>query len=86
MQVCDTFRITDRGLVVMVNDTTDLPVGRRLSATVVRPDGRTIETDAFKEWVLRYTTEALENECFLLIGLNQDDVPIGSVLHLTDPG
>lgn len=82
MRVADTFQIAGRGLVVAVDEVTDLPVGKKLAATVVRPDGSTVDADAFKEWLLRRTPEPLESEAFLLPGLTKGDVPIGSELQI----
>ena len=83
MRVADTFQITGRGLAVAVDEATDLPVSRKLAATVVRPDGTTVSADAFKEWLLRRSADPIESEAFLLMGLTKADVPIGSELHLS---
>ncbi len=83
MRVADTFQITGRGLVVAVEGTTELPVAKKLAAIVRRPDGTTIEAEAFKEWLLRRTPEPIEREAFLLPGLCKDDIPIGSEIELT---
>ena len=83
MQVADTFLITGRGLVVAVERATDLPTGKRLVATVIRPDGTAINADAFKEWLLRRSPQPVEKESYLLMGLTKEDVPIGSDLRLS---
>jgi hypothetical protein len=85
MRVADTFVVTGRGLIVAVEETADLPVGKKLAATVIKRDGSAINADAFKERLLRYSTEPLEGEAFLLIGLAKEDVPVGSELRLTIP-
>jgi len=59
-----------------------LPVSKKLAATVVRPDGTMLNADAFKEWLLRRSTDSIEGEAFLLMGLSKADVPVGSQLHL----
>jgi len=82
MRVADTFHITGRGLAVAVDEATDLPVSKKLAATVVRPDGTMLNADAFKEWLLRRSTDSIEGEAFLLMGLSKADVPVGSQLHL----
>ncbi len=86
MRVLETFDI-ERGLVVAVEASTSLPVGKRLSATVTREDGTTITAIAFKEWLLRRDPRPVENEAFLLRGLKKADVPVGSdiVFELSVP-
>lgn len=81
MLVLETFEI-DRGLVIAVEAPTDLPMGKRLSATVKRKDGTTIAAVAFKEWLLRRDPNPSENEAFLLHGLDKADVPVGSDVML----
>jgi hypothetical protein len=85
MLVMARFQISGRGLGVAVDGVTDLPVSRKLEATIVRPDGSSLCADAYKEWLLRRTPEPLETEAFLLMGLTKDDVPVGSELHLEVP-
>jgi len=77
MRVLETFDL-ERGLVVAVDALTSLPVGKRLSAAVMREDGTTITTIAFKEWLLRRDPRPVESEAFLLRGLKKADVPVGS--------
>lgn len=86
MRVLEIFDI-ERGLIVAVETSTSLPVGKRLSATVTREDGTTITAIAFKEWLLRRDPRPVENEAFLLRGLKKADVPIGSdiVFELSVP-
>lgn len=78
MRIVDTFLITGRGLAVAIDQATELPVGRKLVATVLRPDGGIVSADAFKEWLLRRNPERVETEAFLLVGLSKSDAPIGS--------
>src|SRR5690349_10019572 len=82
MKVVETFRISGRGLVVMIDTTTELPVGKKLSATITRPDGSTVLADAFKEWLRRSSQEPIDQEAFLLLGLSESDVPLGSDVRL----
>jgi hypothetical protein len=82
MRVAEAFQITGRGLVVAVEEVTELPVGKKLSARITTPDGTSIDAEAFKEWLLRRTPELLEKEAYLLVGLVKDDVPVGSEIHL----
>ena len=82
MRVADTFQIAGRGLAVVVDEATDLPVNKKLAATVVKPDGTTLNADAFKEWLLHRSGDPIEREAFLLMGLTKADVPVGSQFHL----
>lgn len=84
-RVSDTFLVTGRGLVVAIDGKTDLPVARRLRATIELADGRTLSAEASKEWFLIRQPVVRENEAFLLHGLNKDDVPIGSLIDLSLP-
>jgi hypothetical protein len=87
MRVAEAFQISGRGNAVTVDQTTDLPVAKTLTARLTRPDGTVVVADAHKEWLLRRSTsEAEEKEAFLLRGLDTSDVPLGSDLHLELPG
>jgi hypothetical protein len=81
MRVIDTFEISGRGVVVVVDETTDLQVSKKLFASVMRPDGSAILAGAFKEF--RHLKPG-EKEAFLLMGLSKSDVPIGSYLQFKD--
>ena len=82
MRVAETFEMTGRGLAVIVAETTDLPASTKLIATVVRPNGSSLKAEAFKERSRKLTSEPLEGEAFLLMGLIKADVPVSSELHL----
>ena len=81
MRVLETFKL-ERGLVIAVEASTDLPVGKRLSARVTRQDGTIVSGVAFKEWLQRHDPRPSELECFLLLGLKKTDVPVGSDVAL----
>jgi len=49
----ERFHISGRGTVVVIAETTELPVGRALRATTIRPDPSKLVTEAFKELILR---------------------------------
>ncbi len=82
MKIIDTFQITGRGLVVAIDETTELPVGKKLLAVMSRTDGSSISVDAYKESFLRKNSQPIEGEAFLLMGLSKLDVPLGSELQL----
>ncbi len=76
--VVETFQITGCGLIVALEGTTDLLVGRPLVATVHRVDGTELRVEAWKEGFHGTTPEPRDLECFLLTDLVKDDVPTGS--------
>jgi hypothetical protein len=55
----EVFQITGRGTVVAIEETTTLPVGKALRATVFRPDGSQFTVQAFKELLLRHDPRPL---------------------------
>ena len=77
----DTFTITGRGLVVLLNGQTDLGVGTPHKMEVVTPDGDVFRTEGYKEWILNRKQEPVEKEGFLLMNLSKKEVPVGS--HVT---
>ncbi len=81
-RVLESFAITGRGTVVALDGVSDLPVGRKLSAKVERPDGSVIEAAAYKEWLLRRAAPPSETEAFLLLSVEKADVPEGSIVTL----
>ena len=84
MKIVERFQMTGRGLAVVVNEMTDLPVGKKLTARVVLSDGVELTASAYKEWLLRRNPRLpVEKEAFLLVGLDMSDVPEGSEIHLT---
>lgn len=82
LRVLQAFSITGRGTAVALNGTTDLPVGHELRAIVHCPDGSKFEAVAYKEWLLGHSSERLETEAFLLMGINKADVPEGAQIEL----
>jgi hypothetical protein len=48
MKIIETFQITGRGLAVAVEETTELPVRKKLCAFVTRQDGSVISVNAYK--------------------------------------
>jgi hypothetical protein len=80
------FEITGRGTVVAIAETTDFPVAKQLQATVTRPDGSQLSATAFKEWLLLKTIpHNVEQEAYLLKGINKSDIPEGSTVEVYLP-
>lgn len=84
-KIGERFQIADRGLAVTTGALTDLPVGKAIAATVIRPDGSELPVTAHKEWLLRKSIEPLEDEAFLLVGIIKTEVPEGSTIVFHDP-
>ena len=82
-RIIESFEITGRGLVVVVEETLDfLGAGRRLEVKITRPDDTVIEAIGFQEWLLRKQTAPAEKVVILLMGIEKSQVPIGSVLKI----
>ena len=80
--IVEQFEIADRGAAVAIREVTELPVGKTIRATVVRPDGSRLTTEAFKEWLLRRDPRPMEVEAYLLRRVNKSEIPDGSTLEL----
>lgn len=82
--IVETFEITGRGAVAVLDKTTGRDVGRALRVQVIKPSGETVSTEAFKEWLLRRQPEPHEKEAFMLKGFRKDDLPAGILLRFLD--
>ena len=80
-KILETFHITDRGLVVVLDGFTGLAIGVAHPTRITTPSGASHSSEAYNEWLLRRTPEPVENEAFILEELAKDDVPIGSVVE-----
>lgn len=80
-QIAETFEITGRGAVVVLDEVSERSVAKPYSAVILRPDGVELRTTVFKEWLLRREPTLVEREAYLLKGLHKDDIPIGSRLR-----
>jgi hypothetical protein len=81
-QIEEKFKINGRGTVVVVAQTTNLPVGKALHATIVLPDGSHLKAEAYKEWFLRRIPQPIEKEAYLLRGIEKAQIPEGSFIEL----
>ncbi len=81
-QIEEKFDIAGRGTVVVIAQTTSLPVGKVLTATLVFPDGSRMDVEAYKEWLLRRIPEPIEKEAYLLRRVEKAQVPEGSTIEL----
>ena len=80
-KVAETFEITGRGVVVVIAETVDLGVGKKLNATITRPDGSSFQVVATQEWFLRREPAPVEHVAFFLAGVSKLDVLLGSSIE-----
>jgi hypothetical protein len=66
-----------------VGEPTALPVGKELVAQIQRPDGSVFTAAAWKEWLLRRNLNPIEDEAFVLAGVDKADVPEGSTVEIS---
>lgn len=83
LKVEETFTITGRGLVAILGGETELGVGKPHKVKIVTPEGKELEAEAYKEWLLRREPKPIESEGFLLMNLSKKEVPIGSFVTFT---
>lgn len=81
----ERFQIAGRGTAIVIAETTALPVGRALKATVIRPDGTTLEASATKELLLRRTPRPIEKEAFMLKDVLKAQIPERSDVEIEEP-
>lgn len=82
--VKETFQISGRGTVIVLDGATDLSIGHEYVVEVTRPDGATLKAKCFKEWLLRKTTPPDESEAFLVNNISKEQVPIGSKVAFSE--
>ena len=80
----DTFQITGRGTVVLINGTTSIGVGKSHSVEVMCPDGTVFTATCYKEWLLRRQPVVDEREGYLLINIEKSQIPIGSKIKFNE--
>ena len=80
-KITETFEITGRGVVVVIAETVDLGVGKKLAATITKSDGSSFPAVAMQEWLLQREPAPVEHAAFLLAGVNKLDVPLGSTVE-----
>lgn len=81
-KIIQSFQITGRGIVVQIDEKTDLPIGRCIKAIIHQHDGSTEEYDALKEWLLRRSRKPIEDEAFLIVDATSEQVPLGGLITL----
>lgn len=82
--IVETFDVSGRGAVAVLDGFTGRSVGRAHRVQLLKPSGETVNTEAFKEWLLRRRPEPIESEAFMLKGARKADLPAGTVLRFID--
>ena len=80
-QITETFQITNRGLVVVIDEVIALYPGKPIVVKITCPNGAVIESTAYQELLLRYQPKALEKIALVLKELEKAQVPIGSYIE-----
>lgn len=79
--IVETFEITGRGAVVVIDAVSDRSGGRAYPIEVLTPGGVVIPAQAYREQPLRRQPGPVENEAYMLVGLHKNDIPAGSRLR-----
>jgi hypothetical protein len=82
-KVIETFEITGRGVVAVIDETVDLGVGKELRVVTTRPNGTLLEAHAYQEWLLRRQPTPVERAALLLVDIAKSEVPNGSSIRVT---
>jgi hypothetical protein len=82
--ISETFEITGRGTVAVIDEVTDRSVGKAHRVELIKPTGEIVGTEAFKERLLRRDHVPLESEAYLLKGIQKADIPPGSRLRFVE--
>jgi hypothetical protein len=83
-QIVETFEITGRGAVVVVEDVPSRTVGTALRVEILLPDGNVISAEAHREFPLRRQPQSAQSDAFWLKGLHKDQVPPGSRIRFLE--
>lgn len=84
-KVEERFHIAGRGTVIVISETTHLPVAKALRAKVTRPDSSQLVAEAFKEWLLRRDPRPIEREAYVLRGIDKSEIPEGCFVEFELP-
>jgi hypothetical protein len=83
-EIVETFEITGRGAVVVIDQVSERGVGKPHQVDVLMPGGGVIRTEAYKEWLLRRQPVPIEKEAYMLNGWHKNDIPLGSRLRFAE--
>lgn len=68
--------------MIVINKTTDLPIGHCLHAKIHLSDGTSKDYQAWKEWLRRRDRKPLETEAFLIVDAAVSEAPTGAMVTL----
>ncbi len=80
----ETFQITDRGLVILVNAVNDFPPGKRFEVIIKDTNGDKVLCDtATQEWARKLRDDgSVESITFLMATAVKEQVPVGGSIVL----
>lgn len=78
------FRVEGRdGTMVIVEGSTDLPIGSRLIARLHVPGMEIREVAAYKDWLRPSPSKESSTEGFLLVGLDKSEIKDGTMVEIS---
>jgi hypothetical protein len=81
-KIIESFQIKGRGIAVIIDQKTQLPIGRCLQAEIFQNDGSAVKFKTWKEWLLRRSKEPLEGEAFLISDATAKQVQVGMLITI----
>jgi len=84
-KIVQSFRITGRGTVAVVDEHTALPIRCVLRVEITRADGTRIVTRCEKNFIHGRLPRAYEKEVYLLLGTAPVDISAGDEIVVTVP-
>lgn len=72
--IVEIFEITGRGAVVVIDEMTENIQGKPYEVVITDINGKSVSTQAFKEWLLIQQPQAIEKEAYRLKGLHKQDI------------
>lgn len=85
MRIVQTFCITGRGTVAVVDERTALPIRCVLTAEITRADGTRIVTRCQENFIHGRIPQPYEKEVYLLLGTPPVDISVGDEIGVTVP-
>ena len=79
-----SFIISGRGLVVLLDRSTELGVGYPHKIEISSPSGERKYTEAYKEWLTVVEPQRHDKEAFLLKDFEKEELPIDSIIQFVD--
>lgn len=84
-KVLGAFRTESRnGTMIILEGTSDLPIGRKLVAKLLAPGKEAREVVAIKDNLHQRPSAPVLNEGFLLVGIDKSDLEAGTLIEISD--